>query len=133
MPSEQNLRSISLDADASIGILTGPPGVPGSASPNYGKQYCFVKVTGTRQVGLAVAATDICAGILQNKPQHPGDPATVGYEGVSQVRVAGAISAGDLVAPNASGLAVTDNVNGRWQALEPATTANQVISVFKVK
>jgi hypothetical protein len=133
MPSEQNLRSITLEADASIGILTGPPGVPGSAAPNYGKQYCFVKVTGTRQAGLAVAATDVAAGILQNKPQVPGAAATVGYEGVSQVRVAGACNAGDLLAPNAAGLAVVDATNGRWQALEPATTANQVISAFKVR
>lgn len=133
MSTEENLRSISRDADASIGIFTGPPGIPGSASPNYGKQYCFVKLTGKNQVGLAVAAADILHGILQNKPQVPGAAATVGYEGQSQVRVAGPVAAGDLLVPDATGRAVVDNVNGRWQAVEPATVANQVIAAFRVR
>src|SRR5881392_110435 len=119
---EEVLVNISLDADASLGIYTGVPGQPGSAAPNYGKMYTFVKVTGANQVGLAVAATDKICGILQNKPQKPGAAATVGISGVSNVVCGGPVSAGDLVAPDAAGKAVTDATNGRWQALQPGTT-----------
>lgn len=134
MPYEENLRSLTLEADASIGIATGAPGVPGSASPNYGKQYCFVKLTGADQVGLAVAAGgEAEVGVLQNKPQQPGAAATVGYEGVSQIRVAGAIAAGLLVAPDATGRAVHDAANGRWLTLHAATAANEVVPCLRVR
>lgn len=133
MPYEQNLRSLPLVADATIGILTGPPGVPGSATPNYGKQYCFVKLTGAEQVGLATGATDLVVGVLQNKPQRPGDAATVGYEGVSQIRVAAACPANSLLAPNATGRGVVDATNGRWLTLKAATTANEVVPALKVR
>jgi hypothetical protein len=133
MSYEEKIQSISLDADSSIGIFTGVPGQPGSASPNGGKQYCFVKVTGAHQVGLATAATDISAGILQNKPQNPGAAATVGIFGVSNVLVAAAVAAGALVAPDAAGKAVLDATNGRWQTLKAATGANELIPVLRVR
>lgn len=129
MSFEENLRNLSLDADASIGIYTGPPGLPGSANPNYGKQYCFVKVTGANQCGLAGVGDDP-VGILQNKPQVPGQAATVGYEGVSNVRVAGAIAAGTLVVPDATGRAVAGA--GKWRTLKAATAANELVPVMKV-
>jgi hypothetical protein len=122
MSYEESLRSISLDADASVGIYTGVPNQPGSAVPNYGKMYCFVKVTGAHQVGLCTAATDVAVGILQNKPQRPGAAATVGFSGVSNLIAAGSISAGNLVASNNAGRAVADAVNGKWQALAPAAS-----------
>lgn len=131
MSYEESLKSISLDADASLGIYTGVPGQPGSAVPNSGKQYCFVKITGKHQVGLCVAATDPAIGIMQNKPQKPGAAATVGFTGVSNVIAGGVIAAGALVAPNASGQAVTDAVNGRWQALAPAAGAGELIPVLR--
>lgn len=133
MSYEENLRSLSLNADASIGIYTGVPGQPGSAVPNGGKQYHFLKVTGADQCGLAMAATDVVVGILQNKPQQPGAAATVGYEGVSNVVVAGQVAAGDLLAPGATGRAVVDAANGRWQALRPAAGAGVVIPAMRVR
>lgn len=133
MAYEENLRSISLDADASVGIFTGPPGVAGSAIPNTGMQYRFLKVVGKGTVGLAVAGTDVACGILQNKPQQPGAAATVGYEGVSNVITGGIVAAGALLAPDATGRAVTDAVNGRWVALEPAAAAGVAIPAFKVR
>lgn len=133
MAYEENLRSISFEADSSIGIFTGPPGVPGSAIPNNGMQYRFVKIVGKDTVGLAVAAADVVCGVLQNKPQQAGAAATVGYEGVSFVMSGGVISAGDLVAPDATGRAVTDAVNGRWQALHPAAAAGVLIPCFRVR
>jgi hypothetical protein len=133
MSYDEKIQSISLDADSSIGIYTGVPGQPGSASPNGGKQYCFIKVTGAHQVGLATAATDVIAGILQNKPQTPGAAATVGIFGVSNVLVAAAVAAGALVAPDAAGKAVADATNGRWQTLKAATGANELIPVLRVR
>lgn len=133
MAYEENLRSLTLEADASIGIFTGPPGVPGSAIPNTGMQYRFVRVVGKDTCGLATAATDVVAGVLQNKPQQPGAAATVGYEGVSFVMTGGVIAAGALVAPDATGRAVTDAVNGRWQALHPAAAAGVLIPCFRVR
>src|SRR5687767_330223 len=119
---DESLRSISLDADASLGIHTGVPGQPGSAVPNYGKMYHFVKVTGSHTVGLATAATDVVTGVMQNKPQVPGAAATVGFSGVSNIIAGGTITAGALVAPNAAGKAVVDATNGKWQALKPAVS-----------
>jgi hypothetical protein len=55
MSYEENLKSFNADADASIGIYTGVPGQPGSASPNGGKQYCPLRITGKNQVGLNAA------------------------------------------------------------------------------
>lgn len=133
MSYEETLKSISLDADASIGIFTGPPGVPGSASPNAGMMYRFVKITGSHQVGLCTAATDIVIGVLQNKPQKPGAAATVGIFGVSNVIASAAIAAGALVAPTADGRAVTDATNGRWQAIKPATVAGEMFPALRVR
>lgn len=133
MAYEENLRNITFRVDSSLGIFTGPPGVAGSAVPNTGMQYRFCKIVGEETVGLCTAATDVVAGILQNKPQVPGAAGTVGYQGVSMVMSGGIINAGDLVAPNGTGRAVTDATNGRWQALKPAAAAGVLIPVFRVK
>lgn len=107
MAYDESLKSISLDADASIAGYTGVPGLPGSASPNSGKQFRFVKVTGAHQAGLATAAAnEQVVGVLQNKPQHVGDAATVGIFGVSLVQAGGAVSPGP-VKSDANGQAVT--------------------------
>lgn len=111
MAYEESLRSISLDADASIGIYTGVPGLPGSASPNKGKQYTFVKVTGKHTVGLATAPTDAVVGILQNKPQQPGQAATVAISGVSNITAGAAVNAGDKLSTDAEGRAVGAGTN----------------------
>ena len=107
MAYEESLRSISLDADATLGIYTGVPGTPGSANPNSGKQYCWVKVTGEHTVGLATAAADATVGILQNKPQGVGHAATVGFDGVSKAVCGGAVAAGAKVGPDTNGNTVT--------------------------
>ena len=104
MAYEESLKSISLDADASIGVYTGVPGTIGSANPNAGQQYRWVKLTGERIVGLATAAADITVGILQNKPQQVGGAATVGFSGVSKAVVGtGGVTAGARVGPAADG------------------------------
>ena len=78
MAFQEILHAITLEADASLGGYTGVPGLPGSAEPNGGNQYRFVKVTGAVTVGLADATADeVVVGVLQNKPQDAGHAATV--------------------------------------------------------
>lgn len=131
MAYEESLRSISLDADSSLAGYTGVPGTLGSAEPNYGKQYTFVKVTGAHAVGLVTAATDNAVGVLQNKPQVTNQAATVGIRGVSNVVCGAAVTAGDKIAADANGHAITwttGNVLGI--ALTTTTAAGHLVSVL---
>ena len=107
MAFEEGLRSISLNADSTLAVYTSVPGQPGSADPNGGKQYRFVKVTGASQVGLADAtANEIGVGVLQNKPQYTGQSATVAIRGVSKVQAGGNVNAGQAVKVKNTGEAV---------------------------
>lgn len=126
---DEGLRSITLIADATVGIFTGPPGMVGSTAPNTGKQFCFVKiVAGVSTVGLAVDGD--CDGVLQNKPQHPGDAATMGIAGVSVVQAGATVAAGAKVKPNGSGLAVT--ASGADVVVGKALTAGAVGELISV-
>lgn len=132
MAYDESLRSISLNADASLAEYTGVPGLPGSPTVNYGKQYRFVKVTGANQVGLVTASTQVTVGVMQNKPQVTGQAATVAIDGVSNVMAGGAVAAGDVVKSDTTGRAVTsgDGSDARGVALTAATGANTLISVL---
>jgi len=126
MSYEESLRSITLEADSSIGIYTGPPGLPGSASPHGGKQYHFVKVTGRNTAGLA-GATDRVVGVLQNKPQQAGGAATIGIRGVTNVVAGVQIDAGEEVKPGAAGSAVVAAAGtGVGVALQSAASGSLV-------
>jgi hypothetical protein len=130
MSYDENLRSMTLDADATVGIYTGVPGQPGSAVPNNGFQYCGVKMTGARQCGLAVAAGDILIGVLQNKPQRPGAAAQVGYEGVTNVIAGAAFSAGVELVVNATGKFIAGASTGNGRKLisqKAATVAGEMV------
>lgn len=133
MAYEENLRSISYDADASVGIYTGVPGQPGSAVPNGGRQFHALRLTGKNQVGLAVTGQRVF-GVLQNKPQRPGQAATVGYDGVTWVVAGAAIAVGDDLVADAQGrfvprgaAAVVDG-SRRLTAVMPAAGAGELIS-----
>jgi hypothetical protein len=129
---EENLRSLSHNADASLGIYTGVPGMPGSAVPNSGKQYCAVKYTGNNQVGLAVAAADNVAGVLQNKPQVPGAAATVGYEGITMARAGAAFAANVELVPDATGRFIAGAGTGKglkFISTQAANAADEVVPV----
>lgn len=130
MSYEESLRSISLNADASIGIYTGVPNLPGSAVPNSGKQYRFLKVTGPDQVGLAAAA-GAAIGVLQNKPQQVGQAATVAISGVSNVVVETLpIAAGDgIEAAAGAGAAKLASGVRLGTALRTASTVGELIPV----
>lgn len=105
MAYDELLRSISLDADASLAVWTSVPGQPGSASPHGGKQYHFVKITGAHTCGLADADDTNVVGVMQNKPQVTGQAATVAVSGVSRVVADVALVAGDKVKVSADGQA----------------------------
>jgi hypothetical protein len=119
MSFEESLRSVSLLADASVAGYTGVPGLPGSASPNGGDLYKLVKVTGKHTVGLCTADTDLCIGVLQNKPQVVGQAATVAIRGITNV-IAGANNL-------AVGTQVTSDGSGRVVA---ATSGDRVAGIL---
>lgn len=130
MSYDESIRSITLEADATIGIYTGFPGIPGSASPHGGKQYCFVVVTGAHTAGLANAG-DHAAGVLQNKPQQPGGAATVAIRGVSKVVAGAAIPAGTIVETDANGHAIARTAGVELGVtLEAAGGAGELVPVL---
>lgn len=132
MAQEEGLRSITLNADDSLAVYTGVPGMVGSPNPNYGKQYRFVKVTGSRKAGLA-GADDVVVGVLQSKPQVVGQEATIGIRGVSNVMVGEVLNPGDLVVSDAEGRAVKAGVDATALGVvieSTAKAANQLASVL---
>lgn len=131
MAYEESLRSITMNADSSLAAYTGVPGTPGSASPNGGNQYRFVKVTGAHQVGLANATDTTVIGVLQNKPQNAGNAATIGIRGVSKVVSNVAITAGDRIQVAANGKAAKTG-SGPVVGVALSTTANadELVSVL---
>lgn len=134
MAYEETLKSVTFDADSSLGVYTGAPGMPGSASPNWGKQFRFVKITGANQVGLSV--DQVIDGVLQNKPQSLGDAATVGIFGISMVQSGAALGAGVNVKSDATGRAIaatgTDAVAGK--TVTSTGAADQLVAVLlKIK
>lgn len=130
MSYEESIRSITLKADSSIGVFTGPPGYPGSASPHGGKQYHFVKVTAAATAGLA-GNGEKAHGVLQNKPQQTGAAATVAIRGVSNVVAGAAVAAGAVVQANASGQAITFASGEKLGvALQAAGGAGELVPVL---
>lgn len=138
MAYDEGLRSITLLADSTIGIYTGPPAMPGSLVPNGGKQFCFVKVVaGVQTVGLSTNATnEITAGVLQNKPQAVGEAATVAIAGVSLVVAGATFTGGEAVKSTSTGTAAvatagTDVVIG--QALTAGVAGDLISVLLKLK
>lgn len=132
MAVSEALYSISLAADSSIGIYTGVPGQPGSAVPNSGMQYRFVKITGKQQAGLATDGGDTIVGVLNNKPQQPGAAATVAVWGVTLLTAGGAVNPGDLVTADSQGRGVKSTAAGEVAgvALTASANAGELISVL---
>lgn len=117
MSYRESTRRVSFKADASIALFTGISGMPGAASPNYGKAYSLVKLTGSGTVGLCTAAAnEICDGVLVNKPQKLGTGATVSLRkagGVENlIAGTGGVAAGDPIKSDANGHGVTATLPG---------------------
>jgi hypothetical protein len=78
--------------------------VPASADLST-KQYLFMTITSGQ---LAVAGAGVrVAGVLDNKPNAADVPGTLQYSGVALVIAGGSITAGDAIASDAAGKAVT--------------------------
>lgn len=58
------------------------------------------------QIALSGGQDEVIAGVLQNKPAAAGRAATVQVAGIAKVKAGGTVAAGDVVAPNATGLAI---------------------------
>lgn len=109
---EESIRSITLDADSSLKVYTGVPGLPGSADPNSGNQYRFVTITGAHQCGLADNTDTAIVGVLQNKPQVTGAAATVAIRGISLVQAGEDITAGAVIVVDTDGTGVPSGTVG---------------------
>lgn len=70
-------------------------------------QFKFVTLEADGNVDLADAAGERCVGVLLNKPDAAGKAATVAMTGKVMVVAGGSVTAGDEVATDASGDAVT--------------------------
>jgi len=98
---DESIRNITLDAAADLATYTGVPGLPGSANPNKGHQYCFVYVSGAHQADLCHHDTAYPIGVMQNKPQVTGAAATVAIRGISLVEAGDTITAGQAIVVDA--------------------------------
>lgn len=136
MAYEESQVRISLDADASIGLYTGPPGARGTSAPYAGMQFRFVKVTGVHAAGLSTnAANEYTVGVLQNKPQQVGSGAEIAISGVTRVLLAGTVTAGMGLKSDGTGHAVAATA-GTDTALAIATgsgTTGQLIPALLLR
>lgn len=116
MAYEEALQGISIPAGADLSLVAA-------------NQYKAVKLT-TPGVVLGSVAGEATIGILQNLPKL-GDPAKVGFSGVSKVRATATITKGAALTVRADG-GVGPAATGNFvigTALE-AAVANDVISAL---
>ena len=109
---------------SNTGGLTGPGG---------SGQFLAVKASGTTDhtVTLANTGGEQIFGLLQNKP-YTSQAADVGLFGISKAVAGAAITTGARLMTDTSGRLITCT-SGNFQvaqALEAATAANQIISVY---
>lgn len=133
MAYEESIRSITLNSDASLAVLTRVSGSPGATVDNAGNQYRAVKVTGVHTCGLVSAVADVAVGVMQNKPQVTGEAATVAIRGVSKVRMGVAVTAGNKVYLAADGKGATSSASSATYlgvALATGTSADELIPVL---
>jgi hypothetical protein len=131
---DESLRTITLNADATLAVLTGAPGLPGSANGVNvaGNQYRAVVVTGARQAGLSNANNGKVVGVCQSKPQYTGNASTIGFSGVSRVMTSTNVTAGQAVYCDANGKGSNSNATGVLLgiALDTSTTAGSLVPVL---
>lgn len=109
MAYEEALQGISLPSSADY-----------TAAANI---YNIVKVTSTGTVVKTSVLGEASLGVLQNNPKA-GDPAKVGFGGVSKVKTGGAITAGAQVTTSAAGLGVAAAVGNKIIGTALATAAS---------
>lgn len=97
------------------------------------KTYYIVKWTAANQCGLAAAATDKFAGVLQNKPKS-GEAAAIRSMGTTKLVVDATtdIAVGDRITSDSAGKGIkttTDTDNTIGTAMEAATADGDIIEV----
>ena len=131
---EEALRTITLNADATLAKFTGAPGLPGSltGANQAGNQYRAVVISGARQAGLSNANNGRIVGVVQNKPQAAGNAATIGIGGISKVAMATNINAGQVVYAASDGRGSNSNASGMalGQAVETSTVVGSLVPVL---
>lgn len=94
-------------------------------------QYCFVDVNSSGQLALPSDGA-AAIGVLQNDPAAAGRAGSVLTSGITKIKVAGVLTAGDDVSSDNAGRATTpatgDRVLGR--VLESSTGANQIVAML---
>jgi hypothetical protein len=114
MSYRESVKSVTFLAGTGVGVYTGVPGQPGSASPNAGPLHKFVKFSANagEVIPATGAANEIVVGVLSNKPQAVGAPATVDIQGVAEIVLGGTVAANTPVKVNGSGQAVAATLPG---------------------
>lgn len=70
-------------------------------------QFKFVQLDSNDQAIVVDAAGEKAIGVLESKPESQGEGATVRFDGTAKVIAAESITAGDFIASDANGEAVT--------------------------
>jgi len=95
----------------------------------------YVAASAPVKVDLCAAATDVCAGILQNKPSASGRNASVCHLGISKAVSDGsgtAIAVGDTVGTDANGRVIKKATNDNGLigvALDASSAVGTIIRV----
>ena len=94
-------------------------------------QYKFVKFDGSGDIIVAAAITDVCLGVLQNKPDAAGQNAIVMMDGITKMQAGGTITRADIIGTATDGqaqaVAATNKAYG--VALDGVTNAAELFSM----
>lgn len=128
MGYEENSQKRTWISGDTVVKWVGVPGMAGSVEPNVGTQYTIVKMDPAVKDTVQLAtggAGEVVAGVLMNKPQHKGTPASVAYRGRVPVQAGAPLAYGDLVAAGADGQAVV--------TADPAAAIGTVVEAASAK
>jgi hypothetical protein len=70
-----------------------------------GKQYYCMKISAARTVDVCSAATDVPAGVLQNKPAAANRAAVIRTHGSTKISANASLTAGNLIGTSSDGQA----------------------------
>jgi hypothetical protein len=94
-------------------------------------QYKFVKFDGSGDIVVAAAITDVCIGVLQNKPDASGENAIVMMDGITKMQAGGSISRETIIgtATDGQAQAVASTNKSYGVALDGVSSAAELFSM----
>ena len=108
--------------------------IAGSGLTGATAQYKFVKMSADNTVVLCSGVNDVPIGVLQEVPPATGDPVDVCTVGQTMVQAGASLSAGNIIATNASGqaqVAVSGQIAaGQVLNVSGATSAGNLITAY---